>query len=571
MPIKILSQQLTNQIAAGEVVNRPASVVKELLENSLDAGANRIDIFINKGGTQLIGIRDNGCGIEKEELTLALANHATSKISTLDDLNAITTLGFRGEALASICSVSRLKLTSRTKRQSEAWQVYTEGHAMPDRIKPTAHPVGTTLEVWDLFYNIPARRKFLKTDKTEFIHIEDVVRRIALARFDVTITLKHNGKLIQQYRNSDSNCQFERRIAAICGKGFISDGLTLECQEKGLKLHGWLVISQGLRIPNDLQYFYVNGRIIKNRFINNAIRQACHNTLGKQYEGNPKFILYLDIDPQKIDVNVHPTKHDVRFHQSRLLHDFIYQVIVNLLQNKETVIKNLSIPTSMSYHKNDINILESSDIFYNPKNRSLNSQSNLSPNCHWGRVISIIINNIALIHNDVELILIALPATMRYLKILQLDADSKYWKPRQLIIPLRFKIEKNECQLIKSYGVLLKKIGIKLVTHNDYAILHVIPLPLYKLNNQNLQDLIYQLLRYLSQNPDEEKSIKKIVQWLANYLVNQLPSWDINQAIDLLSEITKFCPQLLCTPPPTLLQRVSIEKVLSAFKNELIE
>ncbi|WWP01354.1 MAG: DNA mismatch repair endonuclease MutL [Candidatus Dasytiphilus stammeri] len=564
MPIKILSQQLANQIAAGEVVNRPASVVKELLENSLDAGANRIDIFIQKGGTQLISIRDNGCGIEKQELTLALANHATSKISTLDDLNAITTLGFRGEALASICSVSRLKLISRTKIQSEGWQVYTEGHALPDRIQPIAHPVGTTLEIWNLFYNTPARRKFLKTDQTEFIHIEDVVRRIALARFDVSITLKHNGKLIRQYRNSGSNCQFERRITAICGKGFMSNGLKIECQEKGLKLHGWLATSPGLRIPNDLQYFYVNGRFIQNRFINNAIRQACHKTLGKQSEYNPKFLLYLDIDPQQIDVNVHPTKHDVLFHQSRLLHDFIYQVIVNILQNKETVINNLSIPASVHSHKNDLKIHGSSEISSISRDLSLNSKLNLSTNCHLGRVISIIINNIALIHNDVELIIIALPATMRYFKTAQLDAGLKYLKPRQLIIPLRFKIEKKECQLIKSYGVLLKKIGIKLVTHNDYAILHTIPLPLY---NQNLQDLISKLLCYLSQ--DEKKSIKKIVQWLANHIAKQLQIWDISQAIDLLSEIAKFCPQLLLrTPPATLLQRISIEKVLSAFHNE---
>ncbi|WWO97906.1 MAG: DNA mismatch repair endonuclease MutL [Candidatus Dasytiphilus stammeri] len=567
MPIKILSPQVVNQMAAGEVVARPASVVKELLENSLDAGANRIDIFIKKGGTQLISIRDNGNGIEKQELTLALANHATSKIEILDDLNAITTLGFRGEALASICSVSRLKLTSRTKKQSEAWELYTEGD-MEDRIiKPTAHPVGTTLEVWNLFYNTPARRNFLKTDQTEFIYIDDVVRGIALARLDVTITLKHNGKLIRQYRKFSSNDQLERRIAAIGGKELISHGINIEFQEKGLKLHGWLAISKKLRITNNLQYFYVNGRIIQNRFINNAIRQACHNTLGNQCGCNPKFILYLDIDPQQIDVNVHPTKRNVRFNQPRLIHDFIYQVIVNMLQNKSTVINNLSIPTctSVSHHENDINIIESSPKISNTKNLFLDSKLNFSPNCHWGRVISII-NNIALIHNDVELILIALPATMCYLTNTQLHAALKLLKIRNLIFPLRFKIKKSEYQLIKSYEVLLTKIGIKLVIHNDDVILHAIPEPLI---NQNLPNFISELLRYLSQN--EEKSIQKIVQWLANYITKQRPIWNICQARDLLLEIAKFCPEFVLTTPPGILQRISIEKALKAFENEPIE
>ncbi|WWP01694.1 MAG: DNA mismatch repair endonuclease MutL [Candidatus Dasytiphilus stammeri] len=564
MSIKILSQQLVNQMAAGEVVARPASVVKELLENSLDAGANHIEIFLKKGGTQLISIRDNGCGIEKQELTLALANHATSKILTQADLNTITTLGFRGEALASICSVSRLKLTSRTKMQSEAWQLYTEGHDMQDTIKPTAHPVGTTLEVWNLFYNTPARRQFLKTDQTEFISIDNVVRRIALARCDVAITLKHNGKLIRQYRKFNSNDQLERRIAVIGGKELISHGLKLEFQEKGLKLHGWLAISKQLRITNNLQYFYVNGRIIQNRLINNAILQACQR---KQSECNPKFVLYLDIDPTQVDINVHPTKRDVRFHQPRLIHDFIYQVIVNMLQNKETVINNLNIPTSVSSHENEINLIESSQMISNPKSLLLDSKLKLSPNCHWGRVISIIVNNIALLHHDVELILIALPATMCYLKQTQLDAGLKFMKLRKLIIPWRFKIEKNEDQLIKSYEVLLKKIGIKLVVnHNDNVILHAIP---ELLRDQNLPHLISELLRYLSQ--DEEKSIQNLIQWLANYITQQQPIWNICQARDLLLEIATFCPEFLLSTPPGILQRISIEKALRAFEKEPIE
>ncbi|MGL5121217.1 MAG: DNA mismatch repair endonuclease MutL, partial [Plesiomonas shigelloides] len=211
MPIQILPPQLANQIAAGEVVERPSSVVKELVENSLDAGATRIEIDIEKGGARLIRIRDDGCGIDKEQLALALARHATSKISSLDDLEAIVSLGFRGEALASISSVSRLTLTSRTAAQSEAWQAYAEGRDMQVTVKPAAHPVGTTLEVLDLFFNTPARRKFLRTEKTELAHIDEVVRRIALARFDVSFILRHNGKVLRQYRAAANAEQRERR------------------------------------------------------------------------------------------------------------------------------------------------------------------------------------------------------------------------------------------------------------------------------------------------------------------------------------------------------------------------
>mgnify|MGYP000137255679 CR=1 FL=1 len=221
MPIQVLPPQLANQIAAGEVVERPASVVKELVENSIDAGATRIDIDIERGGAKLIRIRDNGCGIKKDELALALARHATSKIASLDDLEAIISLGFRGEALASISSVSRLTLTSRTAEQQEAWQAYAEGRDMDVTVKPAAHPVGTTLEVLDLFYNTPARRKFMRTEKTEFGHIDEVVRRIALARFDVTINLSHNGKMMRQYRAVTQNGQKERRLGAICGTAFL--------------------------------------------------------------------------------------------------------------------------------------------------------------------------------------------------------------------------------------------------------------------------------------------------------------------------------------------------------------
>ena len=251
MAIKILSPQLANQIAAGEVVERPASVVKELVENSLDAGANKIHIDIENGGASLIRIRDNGSGIPKEELSLALARHATSKIADLDDLEAILSLGFRGEALASISSVSRLTLTSRTAEQNEAWQVYAQGRDMETTIKPASQPVGTTVEVANLFFNTPARRKFLRTDKTEFAHIDEVIRRIALAKFNIAFTLTYNGKIIRQYRPATNEEQQLKRVAAICGDDFVQHALRIDWKHDDLHLSGWVATPEFTRSQND--------------------------------------------------------------------------------------------------------------------------------------------------------------------------------------------------------------------------------------------------------------------------------------------------------------------------------
>lgn len=333
MPIKILSPQLANQIAAGEVVERPASVVKELVENSLDAGANKIQIDIENGGANLIRIRDNGCGIPKEELSLALARHATSKITDLDDLEAILSLGFRGEALASISSVSRLTLTSRTEEQTEAWQVYAQGRDMETTIKPASHPVGTTVEVANLFFNTPARRKFLRTDKTEFSHIDEVIRRIALTKFNTAFTLTHNGKIVRQYRPAFDLNQQLKRVAAICGDDFVKHALRIDWKHDDLHLSGWVATPNFSRTQNDLSYCYINGRMVRDKVISHAIRQAYAKYLPTDVY--PAFVLFIDLNPHDVDVNVHPTKHEVRFHQQRLIHDFIYEGISHALNNQE--------------------------------------------------------------------------------------------------------------------------------------------------------------------------------------------------------------------------------------------
>lgn len=337
MAIKILPARLANQIAAGEVVERPASVVKELVENSIDSGATRIDVDIEKGGSKLIRVRDNGSGIEKDELGLALSRHATSKIHTLDDLEAILSLGFRGEALASISSVSRLTLTSRTATQSEAWSAYAEGRDMAVKLTPAAHPIGTTVEVVDLFFNTPARRKFLRTEKTEFTHIDELLKRIALSCFSVSITLRHNGKIIRQYRAAKSDIQMEKRVAAVCGTGFMDSAVKIELAHDDLKLTGWITTPEGARSQSDQQYCYVNGRMMRDKLINHAIRQSYESAL--RPEQFAAYVLFIEVDPHQVDVNVHPAKHEVRFHQARLVHDFIYQALSDALAQSIELIK----------------------------------------------------------------------------------------------------------------------------------------------------------------------------------------------------------------------------------------
>lgn len=326
--IQKLSSLLSNQIAAGEVIERPASVIKELVENSLDAKATKIEIDIENGGVRLIRVKDNGDGIHCDDLPLALSRHATSKIKNLDDLEKIMTMGFRGEALASISAVSRLVLSSAVTKET-GWQVTTQGIDVEPAINPVGHPQGTTIEVRDLFFNTPARRKFLRTEKTEFDHIDEVIKRIALSFFKVNFTVKHNQKLIRQYRSADSELDYEQRVASLCGSAFVENAVKITVEIAGLKLWGWLALPTFSRSQADLQYFYVNGRMVKDKLVTHAVRQAYHDVLYGQR--HPAYVLFLEIDPQQVDVNVHPTKHEVRFRESRLVHDFIFRSIHDAL------------------------------------------------------------------------------------------------------------------------------------------------------------------------------------------------------------------------------------------------
>ncbi|MGV7091785.1 DNA mismatch repair endonuclease MutL [Siccibacter turicensis] len=626
MPIQILPPQLANQIAAGEVVERPASVVKELIENSLDAGATRIDIDIERGGAKLIRIRDNGCGIGKDELALALARHATSKIASLDDLEAIVSLGFRGEALASISSVSRLTLTSRTQQQQEAWQAYAEGRDMNVTVKPAAHPPGTTLEVLDLFYNTPARRKFMRTEKTEFGHIDEVIRRIALARFDVTINLSHNGKMVRQYRAVPEGAPRERRLGAICGTPFLEKALAIEWQHGDLALRGWVAEPTSTTAAlGDIQYCYVNGRMMRDRLINHAIRQACDDKLGAGEQ--PAYVLYLEIDPHQVDVNVHPAKHEVRFHQSRLVHDFIYQGVVTVLQPQA----DAALPLS--------NEAEAETARWQPENRVASGKNHFSgpdlardsaapryatsepaaprsapsaprqgtapgwPNAQpgyqkqqgalyqklmdvpatdrtpaaepppamthdahshsFGRVLTIIAPHYALMERGATLALLALPVAERWLKQAQLAPGSEKLCAQPLLIPVRLKLGAHELKTVTQAQPLLAKMGIELLTDSQHLTIRAVPLPL---RQQNLQILIPELIGYLAQQTVAQES--DVAQWLARHLASEHQQWNMAQAISLLADLERLCPQLVKLPPGGLLQPVDIHPAMKALNHD---
>ncbi|MCZ0926904.1 DNA mismatch repair endonuclease MutL [Halomonas janggokensis] len=321
--IHVLDPRLANQIAAGEVVERPASVTKELIENAIDAGSQRIEVDIEAGGARLIKIRDDGIGIGEQDLPLALARHATSKIDSLEDLEGVSSLGFRGEALASISSVSRLELVSNALDDPrQGWRVVAEGRGMETRVTPAPHPRGTSVSVRDLFFNTPARRKFLRTEKTEFAHVEEAFRRQALSRYDIAWTLRHNQKVVHQLPPGDTEAARERRIASLLGNNFIEHARYIEREAGALRLSGWVGLPTHSRAQADQQYFFVNGRVVRDRLVAHAVRQAYRDVL---YNGrHPVFVLYLTLDPDVVDVNVHPTKHEVRFRDGRMVHDFLY-------------------------------------------------------------------------------------------------------------------------------------------------------------------------------------------------------------------------------------------------------
>jgi len=341
VPIRQLPDTLINQIAAGEVVERPASVVKELVENALDAGARRVDIDLEEGGVRLIRIRDDGGGIAPDELPLAVSRHATSKIASLDDLEAVATLGFRGEALPSIASVSRFALTSRRAQDEHGASLQVEGGRVGE-VAPKPHAVGTTVEVRELFYNVPARRKFLRAERTEMGHIEEWLRSLALARPDIELRVSHNGRPSRRYKADE--LESLARLSETLGDEFARNALRVDHAAAGLRLQGWIAQPSYSRASADQQYVYVNGRSVRDRNIAHAVKMAYQDVLfhGRQ----PAYVLFLELDPTRVDVNVHPAKHEVRFRDTRLIHDFVYRTLHDALaETRAGALPNDAVPS----------------------------------------------------------------------------------------------------------------------------------------------------------------------------------------------------------------------------------
>ncbi len=542
--IKILSKELTNQISAGEIIDRPASIVKELIENSLDAKSTMINIDIMHGGILMILVSDNGCGIIKEELSLALTNHATSKISKIDDLQKISSLGFRGEALASINSVSELTLISRPYNQDQAWQTCEE------YLEPVAHPIGTTVKVKHLFYNTPVRRKFLKSEKTEFLRIDEVIRQLALSRLDVTFIVRHNKKIIRQY-HAVINSKI-KRLNNLCGS-FIKKSLEVSCHKDDMKVKGWIINPNDGSVL-DINYLYVNNRIIRDKLINHAIRQA-YFELSTNVK-HPSFILFINLPTDQIDINIHPSKNEVRFYQERIIHDFIYKSICTTLRddiNKNNDITTTSNTTTSkkSLNNNTVTILhKKTDI------PTISHQYNY-------KILSIYLSYYALIEYYNKILVISLLKAKRYFFEYQLINKNKFLYTKPLIIPYKCNLSEKHIIFIKKYYKFFKIIGIEIKFFDKLCFIKKIP---KLLDQQNLHQFIFEFINYIF---NKKKIIfDKIISWIIDWVIVNHNPWDKNQVISLFQEIEKIFPNWMNNCYGKFAIAINIDTAISYFNDD---
>ena len=371
--IKILSPLVANQIAAGEVVERPASVLKELLENSIDAKAKRININIEGGGIHRIQVTDDGIGIEKEDLPLAMIQHATSKITSLEDIEEIQSMGFRGEALASISSVAKVEIISKHQSASHAWSLKNQGQGI---LQPAAHNIGSTVIVEDLFYNTPGRRKFLRRPTTEFHALEEVFRRIALTQFEIAFSLTHDGRLMRRLTSCSERLNQQLRLEQLIGKHAIEHSLFVDIEQNGMRLWGWLGLPEVSRAQADQQYFFINQRVVKDRLVNHALREAYQKYL--EAGRYPVYCLYFELSPKELDVNVHPTKHEVRFRHARVVHCFLEDVVLQALGRHVAPKTQVVSPLAQHTDIQKFDAKTSQKVTFSPANRSMDIYQKLS-------------------------------------------------------------------------------------------------------------------------------------------------------------------------------------------------
>jgi DNA mismatch repair protein MutL len=551
--IQRLTSHLANQIAAGEVIERPASIVKELVENSLDANSQQIDIDIDKGGIQRIRVRDNGLGIHKNDLILALDRHATSKIHTLNDLERINTLGFRGEALASMSSIARLSLSSSTATTQQGWKITCDYHQelIP---APVAHARGTTVEVFDLFFNTPARRKFLKSEQTEFAHIETLIKRLSLSHFSIGFSLHHNKRLIYQLHPAHDETAQEERIASLCSRSFVENAIYIDMQGIDLRLWGWISLPTFSRGQNDLQYFYVNRRMIKDKLINHAVKQAYQDVL---YNGrHPAFTLFIELDPHAVDVNAHPAKYEVRFRESRLVYDFVKQSLQKVLANthpKPQTVNSIPLATQLATKLNE-KIADISPEINNPRQSNLSLQissdaATYAAETHHELCVSppqqkkLLIENqplatqpqenllcdpplgfaLAQLHgiyilaeNTQGLILVDVHAAHERIlyERLKKDLENAGIKTQILLIPISLTLSQQEILLLEEYAKLFTQFGFKLESLGPKTlVIRQVP---ELLAQNNIEQLVQDVLSDLAEHANTQHIPEKINELLSS-------------------------------------------------------
>lgn len=446
-----LPVSVANQIAAGEVIERPASVVKELIENSIDAAATKIEIDIEEAGKSLIRVRDNGQGIHKDDLELALQAHATSKLSTFSDLSQIVSMGFRGEAIPSIASVSRFKMTSRLNGTEQAWSIDNQS-----QIKPASHETGTTVEVSDLFFSTPGRRKFLKSEKTEYLHIQSLIRALALSHFSTGIFVKHNEHPL--FSLPACKDAIEQRVISVCGRSFINKSVQVDSVKEGMHLWGWLGLNDVARSQSDRQYFYVNGRVVRDKHVSHAIRLANDDRIATgRY---PSYVLHFEIDPSLVDVNVHPAKSEVRFSETRNVHDFIYRSLLECLRKPIVALDN-----NGNYETNGLNaqenINEEADVY---STANFKQTDILESRTASSKYLSLLKNEflIATIRNDQYLIDIAKSRALITTQQIYKDFLSQSMTMRPILVPVACELNMDLLELVNKDGMLIEQWGFKL-------------------------------------------------------------------------------------------------------------
>ena len=533
--IHALPLHLANQIAAGEVIERPASVVKELIENSLDAGATDITIHIEGAGSKLIRIRDNGQGIHPDDLALALSRHATSKLTSTEQLSHIASLGFRGEALPSIGSISQLTLTSKQAHNEHAWQY----NASNESLTPTTHPDGTTLEVRDLFFNVPARRHFLKSDKTELNHIVITLRRLALSQFETGFYGQLSSSSNLKLPAAKTTEQRQQRVAKICGKTFLSHSFYIEQSYDDIELHGWVATAEGHRPQTDVHYFFINGRVIRDRVINHAIRQAYadHIPDGRY----PAFVLYLTMPLDRVDINVHPTKHEVRFRDGRLIHGLINKAISDALTSQndptykiepaKTAQQTSLIPTSVNEPiAPPLTIAETAPSYQHPK------QAKLSSNTDFGTPITLLDQRYLLTRNQDQHLLLDLQTAEQQLRQQQFQhaIETNTLSSRPILVPIKISLSADEITLFSQHQTALQQFGFN-YTLTEHQ-LHITAIP-----SLFAQCNLPQLLKDISTSIKADMNISNLAKMLQQYLP-LIIIHTLEQGLEILPQLNGLSP-----------------------------